>query len=167
MCMTSTGQPDGPDDPDGTRDDAAAERRIAEASAAVGVSSRVLRYWEQLGVVRPSRGPHGRRHFTRHDLLLMTLIRSLLEDEAASIGDLRLLRETAEREVAAAASDPLLRLQLLFKRQASEALFHGLMAQQVPPPGSAGVGGPPAGAGGAPGGRHRPPRRPPNGPPPG
>jgi len=117
------------------RGEPASDRQIAEASEAIGVSPRVLRYWEQLGVVRPTRGPHGRRHFTRHDLLLMSLVRSLLDEEGRSIGDLRLLRVAADRSVAATATDPLLRLQLLFLRQASEALFQELMAQRVPPPG--------------------------------
>ncbi|HVA22371.1 MAG TPA: helix-turn-helix domain-containing protein [Candidatus Micrarchaeia archaeon] len=112
----------------------ATDRQIAEASAAVGVSPRVVRYWEQLGVVRPTRGPHGRRHFTRHDLLLMSLIRALLDEEGASIGDLRLLREAAERQVAGAMVDPLLRVQLLFMRQAAEAPFLDLMAARIPPP---------------------------------
>ncbi len=136
-------------------DGPASDRQIAEASAAIGVSPRVLRYWEQLGVVRPTRGPHGRRHFTRHDLLLMSLIRSLLDEQGGSIGDLRLLRAASERWVAAAARDPLLRIQLLFLRQGSEALFHDLMPGRVPPPPPDPGGGRPHGDGPR---RPKPPR---------
>lgn len=119
------------------------QRLIAEASTQVGVSPRVLRYWEQLGVVRPSRDPKGRRHFSRHDLLAMTLIQELLETTQASISDLRLVREVAEREVEAALSDPLTRLKLLFQRQAAEPHFHDLIEERVPGPGSPGPPPPP------------------------
>jgi DNA-binding transcriptional MerR regulator len=109
------------------------QRLIADASREIGVSARVLRYWEQLGVVRPSRDPRGRRHFSRHDLLAMSLIEELLESTGASISDLRLLREMAEREVEAALRDPLTRLRLLFQRQAAEPQFHQLIAERLPP----------------------------------
>lgn len=126
------------------RDDESSDQRlIADASAQVGVSPRVLRYWEQLGVVRPSRDPHGRRHFTRHDLLAMTLIQELLDATQTSISDLRLVRELAEREVEAALGDPLTRLKLLFQRQAAEPRFHELIEQRVPPPSRPGPHPPP------------------------
>lgn len=108
------------------------DRQIAEASRQVGISPRVLRYWEQSGVVKPSRDPAGRRHFNRHDLLAITLIQELLESSDTSIADLRLVRELAEREVAAAMSDPLTRLRLLFQRQAAEEEFHHLIEAMVP-----------------------------------
>ncbi|MHB1575963.1 MAG: MerR family transcriptional regulator [Candidatus Dormibacteria bacterium] len=108
------------------------DRRIAEASRQVGVSPRVLRYWEQSGVVRPSRDPAGRRHFNRHDLLAISLIRELLDSSETSISDLRLIRELAEREVTAAMADPLTRLRLLFQRQAAEEGFHRLIDAAVP-----------------------------------
>ena len=116
------------------RDDQDPQRLIADASREIGVSARVLRYWEQLGVVRPSRDPRGRRHFSRHDLLAMALIQELLGSTGASISDLRLLREMAEREVEAALRDPLTRLRLLFQRQAAEPHFHRLIAERLPPP---------------------------------
>ena len=109
------------------------DRQIAEASRQVGVSPRVLRYWEQSGVVKPSRDPAGRRHFSRHDLLAISLIRQLLDASETSIADLRLIRELAEREVAAAMSDPLTRLRLLFQRQAAEEGFRRLIEAMVPP----------------------------------
>ena len=118
---------------DDGREDQDRQRLIADASREIGVSARVLRYWEQLGVVRPSRDPRGRRHFSRHDLLAMSLIQELLESTGASISDLRLLREMAEREVEAALQDPLTRLRLLFQRQAAEPQFHQLIAERLPP----------------------------------
>lgn len=108
------------------------QQLIADASRKIGVSARVLRYWEQLGVVRPSRDPRGRRHFSRHDLLAMALIQELIETTGASISDLRLLREVAKREVDAALQDPLTRLQLLFQRQEAEPHFRRLIDERLP-----------------------------------
>lgn len=53
------------------------DRRMAEASGEIGLSPRVPRYWERIGVVKPSRDPAGRRHFSRHDLLLIPLVREV------------------------------------------------------------------------------------------
>jgi len=136
------------------------DRRIAEASQQVGVSPRVLRYWEQLGVVRPSRDPGGRRHFNRHDLLAMSLVSQLLEDSDTSISDLRLVRVVADKEVEAAMSDPLTRLKLLFQRQAAEEAFQPLLDELLPRP--RGPMPPSAGPSDPPG----PGRRPLAGPPP-
>ncbi len=110
------------------------DRRIAEASRQIGVSPRVLRYWEQMGVVKPSRDPAGRRHFSRHDLLVMALVRELLDGSQTSISDLRLVREVAELEVSSALADPLTRLKLLFQRQAAEPYFHSLLEEKLPSP---------------------------------
>ncbi len=118
-----------------------ADRQIADASRQIGVSPRILRYWEQLGVVKPSRDPSGRRHFSRHDLLAMALVKELLETPNTSISDLRLVREVAELEVTAAMAVPLTRLKLLFQRQAAEEGFQRLMERRLPAPQ---------------GGRHRP-----------
>lgn len=94
----------------------------------------MLRYWERLGVIRPSRDPAGRRHFSRHDLLLMALVRETVAASETSISDLRLVRELAEREVVAAMADPLTRLKLLFLRQEAEPYFRELLDRFVPPP---------------------------------
>jgi len=110
------------------------DRQIADASRQIGVSPRVLRYWEQLGVVKPSRDPSGRRHFSRHDLLAMALVKELLDGPNTSISDLRLVREVAELEVKAAMADPLTRLKLLFQRQAAEEGFRSLMELRLPAP---------------------------------
>jgi len=110
------------------------DQRIAEASRQIGVSPRVLRYWEQMGVLRPSRDPAGRRHFSRHDLLVMALVQELLEDGATSISDLRLVREVAEVEVRSALENPLTRLKLLFQRQAAEPYFQALLEEKLPAP---------------------------------
>ena len=54
--------------------------RIGEAAARVGVSSRTLRYYEELGLLRPSaRTPGGARRYAEEDIARLEHIRELQE----------------------------------------------------------------------------------------
>jgi DNA-binding transcriptional MerR regulator len=56
------------------------ELRIGEAAARVGVSSRTLRYYEELGLLTPSgRTPGGARRYTEDDIARLAHIRDLQE----------------------------------------------------------------------------------------
>lgn len=56
------------------------ELRIGEAAARVGVSSRTLRYYEELGLLTPSgRTPGGARRYTDDDIARLEHIRELQE----------------------------------------------------------------------------------------
>jgi DNA-binding transcriptional MerR regulator len=58
----------------------AGELRIGEAAARVGVSSRTLRYYEELGLLTPSgRTPGGARRYTNEDIARLEHIRVLQE----------------------------------------------------------------------------------------
>jgi DNA-binding transcriptional MerR regulator len=58
----------------------AGELRIGEAAARVGVSSRTLRYYEELGLLTPSgRTPGGARRYTDDDIGRLEHIRELQE----------------------------------------------------------------------------------------
>jgi MerR family transcriptional regulator, repressor of the yfmOP operon len=58
----------------------AGELRIGEAAARVGVSSRTLRYYEELGLLTPSgRTPGGARRYTDDDIARLEHIRELQE----------------------------------------------------------------------------------------
>jgi DNA-binding transcriptional MerR regulator len=58
----------------------AGELRIGEAAARVGVSSRTLRYYEELGLLNPSgRTPGGARRYTDDDIARLEHIRELQE----------------------------------------------------------------------------------------
>lgn len=58
----------------------AGELRIGEAAARVGVSSRTLRYYEELGLLKPSgRTPGGARRYTDEDIARLEHIRELQE----------------------------------------------------------------------------------------
>jgi MerR family transcriptional regulator, repressor of the yfmOP operon len=54
--------------------------RIGEAAARVGVSCRTLRYYEELGLLRPSaRTPGGARRYAEEDIARLEHIRELQE----------------------------------------------------------------------------------------
>jgi DNA-binding transcriptional MerR regulator len=114
------------------------QSRIERAAQEIGVSARTLRYWEDQGLISPSRGPGGHRRYNRHDLLIMKLIKRLIDDEEYSAGDIRLLRDSVERETALAleSHDVRLLLRLLFQRKAAEPRYEDLMADLgIPGPG--------------------------------
>lgn len=52
--------------------------RIGEFSRRTGVSQRLLRYYEEQGLLRPSRRPSGYREFTEGDIATVRGIRMLL-----------------------------------------------------------------------------------------
>jgi DNA-binding transcriptional MerR regulator len=93
--------------------------RLAER---VGVSPRVLRYWEELGLISPTR-EHGKLRYAPRDVAIARLIRSLL---AAGIGleGIRMLKRMAERDIrhsAATGNDSALTeeaLRILYQRKA-------------------------------------------------
>ncbi len=83
------------------RDELMAIPRLAER---VGVTPRVLRYWEEQGLISPSR-EHGKLRYSPRDVAIAALIRLLL-DAGAGVEGIRMLKRLAERDVRrAAASD--------------------------------------------------------------
>lgn len=93
--------------------------RLAEA---VGVTPRVLRYWEEQGLISPSR-EHGRLRYSPRDVAIAGLIRRLL-DAGAGVEGIRMLKRLAERDIrhAAASGDPSAlaeeALRILYQRKA-------------------------------------------------
>jgi DNA-binding transcriptional MerR regulator len=130
--------------------------RLAEQ---VGTTPRVLRYWEEQGIISPTK-EHGKLRYSPRDLAIARLIKRLV-DTGLGIDAIRMLKTLAERDVrqaAAAADDPLLwevALRILYQRKAFRELTgtdeeHYPHGPPPPPP--------------PPGGPHPPPPRP--GPPP-
>jgi len=107
------------------------DSRIQHAAEEIGVSARTLRYWEEQGLIAPSRGPGGHRRYNRHDLLIMKLIKRLLEDQGYTAGDIKLLKDVVEREteLALQAHDDRLLLRLLLQRKAAEGYYEDLMTK--------------------------------------
>ena len=136
--------------------------RLAEE---VGVTPRVLRYWEEQGLISPSL-ERGKLRYSPRDLAIARLIKQLM-DAGQGIDGIRMLRTLAERDVrrSADAGDQvaLLRtaLQLLYQRKAfreETGMGEEHFPDGKPPPPPPGHG--PPGPGGP---RHRGPRP---GPPP-
>jgi DNA-binding transcriptional MerR regulator len=91
--------------------------RLAEE---VGVTPRVMRYWEEQGLISPSR-EHGKLRYSPHDLALARLVKILL-DAGMGIDGVRALRTVSEREIRSASNDPAhlseLAARLLYARKA-------------------------------------------------
>lgn len=91
--------------------------RLAER---VGVTPRVLRYWEEQGLISPTR-EHGKLRYSPRDVAIARLIRRLL---AAGVGieGVRMLKRLAERDIRLSAGDePALleeALRVLYQRKA-------------------------------------------------
>jgi DNA-binding transcriptional MerR regulator len=93
--------------------------RLAEQ---VGVTPRVLRYWEEQQLISPTR-EHGKLRYSPRDRAIAALIRQLL-DAGVGVEGIRMLKRLAERDVRHAASagdeDALAEeaLRILYQRKA-------------------------------------------------
>jgi DNA-binding transcriptional MerR regulator len=93
--------------------------RLAER---VGVTPRVLRYWEEQGLISPTR-EHGKLRYSPRDVAIAGLIRRLLE-AGAGIEGVRMLKRIAERDIrrsSSAADEAALieeALRILYQRKA-------------------------------------------------
>jgi DNA-binding transcriptional MerR regulator len=93
--------------------------RLAER---VGVTPRVLRYWEEQGLISPTR-EHGKLRYSPRDVAIAGLIRRVL---AAGVGveGVRMLKRMAERDIrrsSAAGDEAALAeeaLRILYQRKA-------------------------------------------------
>jgi DNA-binding transcriptional MerR regulator len=70
---------------------------IPRLADAIGVTPRVLRYWEEHGLISPSR-ERGRLRYSPRDLAIARLVKRLV-DEGRSVDELRMLRDLSQREV--------------------------------------------------------------------
>jgi DNA-binding transcriptional MerR regulator len=156
------------------RDELMAIPRLAER---IGVTPRVLRYWEEQGLISPTR-EHGKLRYSPRDLAIAGLIRRLLETGVAVDGIL-MLKRLAERDVrhAAASGDQAElvgeALRILYQRKAfreeagmDEEHFPERSPHQHGPPPKPEGGAPsePPGSPRGPGPRHGPKHGPKHGP---
>jgi DNA-binding transcriptional MerR regulator len=73
--------------------------RLAER---IGVTPRVLRYWEEQQLISPTR-EHGKLRYSPRDLAIAALIRRLL-DAGTGVEGIRMLKRLAERDIRRAAA---------------------------------------------------------------
>jgi len=94
-------------------------RRIGEAAEATGLTQRTIRYYEELGLLKPAAHVSGsNRRYDDEDIERLTLIRQLKDVVGLGLADIHTFLETeAERrslsEQYHATTDPLIRLELL------------------------------------------------------
>jgi len=142
-----------PEDPAG--DELLAIPRLAER---VGVTPRVLRYWEEQGLISPTR-EHGKLRYSPRDVAIAALIRRLLA-AGAGVEGIRMLKRLAERDIrrsSAARDEAALTedaLRILYQRKAFREETgmdeeHYPEGKPPPPPGPhpGGPGGLPHGPG--------------------
>lgn len=137
--------------------------RLAER---VGVTPRVLRYWQEQGLISPTR-EHGKLRYSPRDVAIAGLVHRLL-DAGAAVEGIRMLKRLAERDVHRSASlgdeNALVEeaLRILYQRKAfreetgmdEEHYPEGKPPKPPGPPGPGGKHGPPG-----PGGKHGPAQR--------
>jgi|SRR6185437_1650063 len=128
--------------------------RLAER---VGVTPRILRYWEEQGLISPTR-EHGRLRYSPRDVAIAALIRRLLA-AGTGVEGVRMLKRMAERDIrrSSAAEDETAliedALRILYQRKAfreETGMDEEHYPQQKPPP------PPPPPHGGPPPGRRDP-----------
>jgi DNA-binding transcriptional MerR regulator len=69
--------------------------RIGEVAKLTGLTTRTLRYWEELGLVAPSSyGNSGDRHYTAADMARVTRIRDLQKLLGFSLAEVRVVLDT-------------------------------------------------------------------------
>jgi DNA-binding transcriptional MerR regulator len=134
-------------------DELVAIPRLAERT---GVTPRVLRYWEELGLISPTR-EHGKLRYSPKDTAVARLTKRLI-DSGVSLDALQMLKELSERELRRAGRDSdqgaliELALRILYQRKAFREVT-GMDDEHYPeghsPP-------PPHGPGGHGPGRHGP-----------
>ncbi len=128
--------------------------RLAER---VGVTPRVLRYWEEQGLISPTR-EHGKLRYSPRDVAIARLIRRLL-DAGAGIDGVRMLKRLAERDIrrsSSAGNETALTeeaLRILYQRKAfreETGMDEEQYPEGKPPPPPPPHGGPPHGPGARP-----------------
>jgi len=74
--------------------------RIGEVAKLTGLTTRTLRYWEELGLVRPSaHGSSGDRHYSAADMTRVTRIRDLQKLLGFSLAEVGVVLDTEEVDV--------------------------------------------------------------------
>ena len=73
--------------------------RIGELSRRTGLSTRMLRYYEQEGLIHPRRGANGYRDYTDDDVARAKLIRDLVTSDVPTRLVSIVLEQRVDREV--------------------------------------------------------------------
>jgi DNA-binding transcriptional MerR regulator len=95
---------------------------IPRIASHIGVTPRIVRYWEEQGLISPTQ-EHGKLRYSPRDVAIARLTKSLL-DSGVGIEGVRMLKELSDREIrrASEASGDIelaeLALRILYQRKA-------------------------------------------------
>ncbi|MDQ1552636.1 MAG: MerR family regulatory protein [Actinomycetota bacterium] len=142
-------------------DDLMAIPRLAEN---VGVSPRVLRYWEEQGLISPST-EHGRLRYSPRDEAIARLVKRLLELTDCGVDGIKMLKRLAERDVRGAADDDATITEVALRDLYARKAFREVMGVDEERLGAPAVEGPRAHPKPHGGKRHGPHGGKPHGPP--
>ncbi len=75
---------------------------IEEVAERVGVSPRMLRYWEDLELIFPKRTEGKQRRYSSEEIRILSLIRQLTEEFEMSTAEIRVIQKLGCKELALA-----------------------------------------------------------------
>jgi DNA-binding transcriptional MerR regulator len=75
---------------------------IEEAALKVGISPRMLRYWEDLGLIFPKRTPGNQRRYSEEEIRILSLINRLVNEYELSTAEIRVIQKLGCKELALA-----------------------------------------------------------------
>lgn len=70
---------------------------ISIAAEMLGVKTYTLRYYERVGIIRPSRSPGNIRLYSESDIALLRRVRTLIEDMGINMAGVEVVLNTLER----------------------------------------------------------------------
>lgn len=75
---------------------------IEEVAERVGVSPRMLRYWEDLELIFPKRTEGNQRRYSSEEIRILSLIKQLTEEFEMSTAEIRVIQKLGCKELALA-----------------------------------------------------------------
>ncbi|HTS15261.1 MAG TPA: MerR family transcriptional regulator [Candidatus Sulfotelmatobacter sp.] len=123
-------------EPGQTASGPAGPRRIHEVAAELGLTARAIRYYEQMGLLRPARSGGAYRLYDESDVERLRAIQALRDDAGFSLADISQLladQDAANDDRAAydATADPAERRRLLADALAREGRHVALLRDKV------------------------------------
>ena len=123
-------------EPDPSAAQPAGPRRIHEVAAELGLTNRAIRYYEQVGLLRPARSGGAYRLYDQADVERLRSIQALRDDAGFSLADISALlsdQDAADdaRTAYRATADPAERRRLLHDAVAREDRYLALLRGKV------------------------------------
>lgn len=92
---------------------------ISVAAEMLGVKTYTLRYYERVGIIRPSRSPGNIRLYSESDIALLRRVRTLIEDLGINMAGVEVILNTLQRMSELQRTNEELRAELTRLREQS------------------------------------------------